>query len=127
MMKKLFKLSSITAILVTGLASSGAAYAHGHRQYDRDGGYYYNQGSEDNGYDDGNYRDDENRGRQYDRNQYRRCGKATGGLVIGAVVGGLLGREVVGRRGDRTAGTIVGAGAGALAGRALQKAGNHCR
>jgi uncharacterized protein YcfJ len=48
-------------------------------------------------------------------------------LVIGAVVGGLLGREVVGRRGDRTAGTIVGAGAGALAGRALQKAGNHCR
>jgi uncharacterized protein YcfJ len=48
-------------------------------------------------------------------------------LVIGAVGGGLLGREVVGRRGDRTAGTIVGAGAGALAGRALQKAGNHCR
>ena len=44
----------------------------------------------------------------------------TGGTIIGAIAGGLLGREVAGR-GDRTVGTIIGGAAGALAGRAIDR------
>lgn len=95
-----------------------------HRDYDR--GYNYDQGRyyENQGYDRG-YDDQRN----YDQRSryYRgdRCSKGTGGLIIGAIAGGLLGREVVGRRGDRTAGAIIGAGAGALAGRAIDKSGGR--
>ena len=57
------------------------------------------------------------------------CHSGTTGALIGAVLGGLLGREI-GRGGyyDRpsTTGLIVGAGAGALAGRAVGRSGNDC-
>ena len=98
----------------------------------RGGGGYYNEYPADYGnrnfqssyYDDDGF----NRGRDYRSNaRDRRCSKGTGGLIIGAVAGGLLGRAVVGRRGDRTAGTIVGAGVGALAGRAIDRSsGRRC-
>lgn len=73
--------------------------------------------------------------RRYDNRRYnyrqrnRRCDNGTGGTIIGAIAGGLLGHEVVGRRGDKTAGTIIGGAAGALAGRAIDRSGNprYCR
>ncbi|WP_174273384.1 glycine zipper 2TM domain-containing protein [Sphingomonas bacterium] len=59
-------------------------------------------------------------GRQYDRRRYRRCDKGTGGTILGAIAGGLLGNGIAGR-GDRGVGTIVGAGVGALAGREIDR------
>ena len=50
----------------------------------------------------------------------RRCGSGTGGTILGAIAGGLLGDAAAGR-GDRGAGAIVGAGVGALAGRAVAR------
>ena len=62
--------------------------------------------------------------------QGSRCKSGTTGAILGAVVGGLLGREV-GRGGyynePSTTGLIVGAGGGALAGRAIERSGNNCR
>jgi Glycine zipper 2TM domain len=93
------------------------------------GGGYYESGYD--GYYEG--RQDYRNGRDYrdyrnDRN-YRgnRCSKGTGGTIIGAIAGGLLGNAVVGRRGDKTTGVIIGAGAGALAGRAIDRSsGRRC-
>jgi hypothetical protein len=58
----------------------------------------------------------------------RRCDAGTGGAVIGAIAGGLLGNTVAGR-GDRTLGTVVGAVGGGLAGRAIDRSDNprRCR
>lgn len=65
--------------------------------------------------------------RHYDRgNHYGyRCKRdnGTGGLVIGAIAGGLLGNEVAR---DKTAGTIIGGGVGALAGRAIDRSDSRC-
>lgn len=96
-------------------------------QHYRGGDYYGSRYGNDYG-NRGDYRRDRDyRGDRYYRG-YRdqRCSKGTTGTIIGAIAGGLLGREVVGRRGDRTAGAIVGAGAGALAGRAIDRNGNRC-
>ena len=65
------------------------------------------------------------RGGEDPRRDYRpgrdyRCNRGTGGTIIGAIAGGLLGNSIAGR-GDRTIGTAVGAGAGALAGRAIDR------
>jgi hypothetical protein len=98
-----------TATLATGFAAMPAAAHHG--GYGRDDGYY-------------NY---DNRGYYGDRGyRKQRCDRGTGGTVIGAVVGGLAGREVA-RRGNRTEGAIIGAAVGALAGRAIDKADSNCR
>lgn len=79
-------------------------------------GYYRDRGYYDQGYGRRGYRD----GRRY--RDYGRCrDKGTGGTIIGAIAGGLLGNAAVGRHGDNTAGTIVGAGVGALAGRAIDR------
>jgi hypothetical protein len=82
----------------------------GGRGYRGDGGYYRGGG----------------RGGYYAGGNYRgRCrDKGTGGTIIGAIAGGLLGNEVgQGRynRGDGTTGAILGAGVGALAGRAIDR------
>ena len=61
---------------------------------------------------------DRYRGRPRDRARCRDNG--TGGTIIGAIAGGLLGNAAAGR-GDRGTGTIVGAGVGALAGRAIDR------
>lgn len=47
--------------------------------------------------------------------------------MIGAAVGGLIGNEVAGRRGDRTLGVILGAAGGALLGREIDRGGSRCR
>jgi hypothetical protein len=131
MTKSATKFGVAVAMGFATLLTSTPVMAHGHRGYyddryeERSGynnGYYQNEG-----YNDGNYRNRDDRDYR-DENAYRgrRCGKSgTTGLIIGGVVGGLLGRAVVGRYGDRTAGTIIGAGAGALAGRAIEKSDNR--
>ena len=50
----------------------------------------------------------------------RRCDRGTGGTILGAIAGGLIGNAGAGRR-DRELGTIVGGGAGALSGRAIAR------
>ena len=55
----------------------------------------------------------------------RRCrNDGTGGAIIGAVGGGLLGNAIAGH-GDKTLGTVLGAGGGALAGNAIARNGTH--
>lgn len=94
-----------------------------------DTGYGY--GYNDAGY--GNHRGYRNDQQYRGQNRYRgyrggRCDNGTGGTIIGAIAGGLLGHEVSGRRGDRTMGVIIGAGVGAVAGRAIDRSsgGNRC-
>lgn len=58
-------------------------------------------------------------------NGYRCHSDGTTGAVIGALAGGLLGHEIVGR-GDRVAGTAVGGIGGLFAGRAIERGGNRC-
>lgn len=63
-----------------------------------------------------------------DGRYYCRRENGTTGLLIGAAVGGLVGHEVAGRRGDRTLGVVLGAAGGALLGRAIDKSsGARCR
>ena len=92
----------------------------------------------DRGYDDDYYSNDDryDRYERYERRNNRRgdryyrsnarCDKGTGGTIIGAVAGGLLGNEVA-RRGNKTEGSIIGAAVGALAGRAIDKSDSNCR
>ena len=90
------------------------------------GGYYRgDQGNRDQAYRNQGYRGQSG----YRGDRYDRCGSGNGtaGTIIGAIAGGLLGHEVVGRRGDRTAGTIVGGAVGAVAGRAIDKSDDRCR
>jgi len=92
-------------------------------RYYRDGGDYYYGDREYRGYRE--YRGDR-RYRGY-RGGYRCRDNGTGGTIIGAIAGGLLGNEIArgsgryGRRGDGTTGAIIGAGVGALAGRAIDR------
>jgi outer membrane lipoprotein SlyB len=127
MNKKFFTVGATAVVILSTIASSNVAFAHGRHNDGYQGGYYSNSAYEDRD-DDGGYRERENQRQNNYRNRNYDCrSKGTGGLVIGAVVGGLLGRKVAGRYGDRTAGAIVGAGAGALAGRAIDRAGsNRC-
>lgn len=112
------------ATLATGFAAvpaeahRGKSHGHGHhRQYDN--GY--------SNYDNRGYSNYDNRGYYGDRGyRNQRCDRGTGGTVIGAVVGGLAGREVA-RRGSKTEGAIIGAAVGALAGRAIDKSDSNCR
>jgi hypothetical protein len=78
-------------------------------------------------FDDAGYYDRAGYGRipPRDRRNYRpypnrRCDRGTGGTILGAIAGGLIGNAAAGR-GDRGVGTVVGAGVGALAGRAIDR------
>ncbi len=114
-MKRSANITRIALFTITGLmAASTPAFAN-HDDYYGNAPPRYGQR-----YDEGDFgrvRSDrrERFGRGY------RCNKGSTGMILGAVAGGLLGRAVVGRYGDRTAGTIIGAGAGALGGRAIQR------
>lgn len=116
-----------TMIAAMAATVSTPAMAREYRDYR--GGGYYEQSGRDNYRGYRNYRND--RGyrdyRGYRNYRGERCDKGTGGLIIGAIAGGLLGNEVVGRRGDKTAGAIIGAGVGALAGRSIDRSdGRRC-
>lgn len=108
----------LAATAVTGFTATPAMADRGYN----DG--YYSQGDRYDRYDRREYR----RGDRYRNNNYRsnRCDKGTGGTIIGAVAGGLLGNEVA-RRGNKTEGSIIGAAVGALAGRAIDKSDSNCR
>jgi hypothetical protein len=118
------------AMLAVTFSVPGAAVAQGWRG--QPGAYQqidqrdYDRGGYDRGYRGGDSRRGYDGNPGYDRrgNGYRggrgRCDKGTGGTIIGAIAGGLLGNSVAGR-GDRGVGTIVGAGVGALAGRAIDR------
>lgn len=120
-MLKSLTIASVLAVS-TFAAIPAAAEARG---YDR-----YSNSRYERGYDRQHYRGDryDRANRYYGRDRYysnnRRCSGTTG-TIVGAVAGGLLGHEVVGRRGDKTAGTIIGGAVGALAGRAIDK--GDCR
>lgn len=121
----------LAATAITGISATPAMardrYNDGYSDYDRDYRDNYREDQRDYrreaAYDRRDYRD-----RDYQDNyrNYNRCGKGTGGTIIGAVAGGLLGNQVA-RRGNRTEGSIIGAAVGALAGRAIDKAGSNCR
>ncbi len=124
MLKKLRIMSLAGAAIAMGAAAmvpatpaAAQSRHHNYRGHDYDRGHNYR-----------NYDRRDNR-RYYNRRSYQRCDKGDGGTIIGAIAGGLLGHEVVGRRGDKTLGTVLGAGAGALAGRAIDRADNpgYCR
>lgn len=83
----------------------------------------YNRDRRDRGYDERVGRDTRVwRGR--DGAYYCRKEDGTTGLLIGAVVGGLAGRELAR---DRTLGAIIGAAAGGLAGREIDRSDSRCR
>lgn len=125
MFKKLSLIGAAVAASAVTLIPTAPAAAQGYygdryeRQYRGDRHYrnydrrYYNN----------------NRRYNYRQRYNRRCDSGAGGTVIGAIAGGLLGHEVVGRRGDKTAGTIIGGAVGALAGREIDRSGNprYCR
>jgi len=133
-MNKLVQIAAAASVVLTGFAATpamadryrpGDYYRGGYEQsygngYDRRG---FDQRGYDRRYDDRGY------DQRYDRRQFRNCrNSGTTGTILGAVVGGLLGREI-GRGGYRNrpsgTGLILGAGAGALAGRAIER--NGCR
>jgi hypothetical protein len=122
MFAKSMTLAAAAALTVAAFGSTAAEakrWHHGDRHYSQYDRGYYGGGR--------GYRGDRYYGsRGYDRGYYRGgCrDKGTGGTVIGAIAGGLLGHEIGnGRtgRGDGTTGAIVGAGVGALAGRAIDR------
>lgn len=128
-------LINMGAALAMGVASFAATASPAmardgyYRGYDR-GDYYRGNRGGYRGYRGDYYRGDgyrSNRGYRGYRGGYRCRDSGTGGTIIGAIAGGLLGNEVgkgsgrYGRRGDGTTGAILGAGVGALAGRAIDR------
>ncbi len=113
----------LAATAVTGFTATPAIARHG---YD-DGYSRYDRGDRYDRYDRREYRRGDRYYQNNYRDDYRRCNNSgTGGTIIGAVAGGLLGNEVA-RRGNKTEGSIIGAAVGALAGRAIDKSDSNCR
>lgn len=119
--KPLTLAAAAVAMTVAALAPAAAdarRWDHGRHGYYSDRHYYGGHRAHRGYYGDRGYY-----GRPYYGRGYR-CDKGTGGTIIGAIAGGLLGHEVAegGRgRGDGTTGAIIGAGVGALAGRAIDR------
>lgn len=128
-MKKLALAFAACTMTLTGLGISAPAAAdpppwapaHGKRAkdraiYDSHGRYLEPRRITRNSYmwrgDDGHY--------------YCRRDNGTTGLVIGAGVGVLAGRELAGR-GDKTLGMILGGAAGAIIGREIDRGSLQCR
>ena len=106
-------------------AEARGGYSNGgyYEQVRNDGRRVYRRGDTYRGdryRDRRDYRDQRRyRDNRYSNNsRYRGCDRGTGGTIIGAIAGGLLGNEVAGR-GSKTEGTIIGGAVGALAGRAI--------
>ena len=118
--------NSIGALVLAATAVTGFTATPAMARGDRYDDGYYSRGDRYDRYDD---RREYRRERRYYRDDYRnqRCrNSGTGGTIIGAVAGGLLGNEVA-RRGNKTEGSIIGAAVGALAGRAIDKSDSNCR
>jgi len=119
--KIILSLTAAATMVVTSLGVATPASARDHyRDYRGDYGRDYR-------YRDRDYRDSRNyRDARYN-DRYRCNNSGTTGTIVGAIAGGLLGHEVVGRRGDKTTGTIIGGAVGAVAGRAIDKGSSRCR
>lgn len=116
---KFLSLTAAATMVVTsfGVAAPAMARDH-HRDYRGDYSRDYRDYRSDRRYEQSRYNN---------RNYAYNCrDNGTGGTIIGAIAGGLLGHEVVGRRGDKTAGVLVGGAVGALAGRAIDKSDSRC-
>lgn len=123
-------LGAIATTMATVPVAAEAQYYGGYGGYGRPAPAYddYRGGDYGDGYGDrrveygrgyGGY--DGRGGRGYHGRHDRCRGDGTGGALIGAIAGGLLGNAVAGY-GDRAAGTILGGVGGALAGRAIDRA-----
>lgn len=120
----------------SGYADDDGGYrAYRARQYRRElerrrEDYYRRQAGMYQDYSPQAYAEPSGYGYRHHRHDGYQCHSGTTGALVGAIAGGLLGREI-GRGGayDRpsTTGLILGAGAGALAGRAVGRSGNDCR
>ncbi|MEP2873570.1 MAG: glycine zipper 2TM domain-containing protein [Parasphingorhabdus sp.] len=136
MINKVLGTLAITTAAVSAMAFATPAEARGGYNQGYNDGYYQQVRNDRRSYRRGDYyRDDryyDRRDRRYyrekrrykrDKRRYRSdrrrgCDRGTGGTIIGAIAGGLLGNEIAGR-GDKTEGTIIGGAVGALAGRAI--------
>lgn len=122
-MRKLVLAAVLAAVSIPALPAAadppGHAPAHGRRAKERmydDRGRYYEPRRVSA----------ERVWRGNDGRYYCKRDNGTTGLVIGAAVGALVGREIDGGR-DRTAGTILGAAGGALLGREIDRGDLRCR
>ena len=104
-----------------GIETSAQAAQYGARHDHRDGDRNVRHHRHDDR--DGRYAYDRNDRRDYDHRCKRDNG--TGGLLVGAAVGGVIGHEVAGS-GDKTAGTLIGAAGGGLIGKNIDD-GYKCR
>jgi hypothetical protein len=115
--------ATIAVAPVAAQAQYGGGYGHdraapAYDGYDgHDGPRFYRDRRIEYDRGDG-YGDRDGRGAHGRRYSCRRDG--TGGAIVGAIAGGLLGNAVAGY-GDRAAGTILGGVGGALAGRAIDR------
>jgi hypothetical protein len=125
------KIAISTAVAASALVAMPAA-AEAQSRYGYSSRYdngYSQRGHYDQRYDqryDRRYANQRYGNQRYGNHYVQRCSNGSTGTIIGAIAGGLLGREVAGR-GDRTVGAILGGAAGALAGRAIDRSGNSCR
>ena len=133
MLKKIIISTAVAASALTALPAAAEAQSrYGYSSRYDNGSYnqgygrgYYDQGRRYNQrYANQGYYNQRTYNGGYYNHYAQRCSGSTG-TIIGAIAGGLLGHEIVGRRGDRTLGAIIGAGAGALAGRAIDR--GNCR
>ena len=122
-MIKKFALSTAVAVSALTAIPSAASAQNGYGYYETRGNGYNNQyRRNDNRYDqrysqryDRRYANQRYSNQRYGNYYGNRCRRDSGstGTILGAIAGGLLGREIAGR-GDRTVGTIIGGAAGAL-------------
>ena len=124
------KLALSTAVAVSAIAAVPAAADAQSRSgyYDaRHNGYNNQYRRYDRRYANQRYANQRYYNQRYGNYYGSRCRRDDGstGTILGAIAGGLLGREIAGR-GDRTIGTIIGGAAGALAGRAIDRS-DDCR
>ncbi|MGA1798183.1 glycine zipper 2TM domain-containing protein [Sphingomonas sp. 4RDLI-65] len=127
-MFKTFTLAaSVLALGATALAPAAAEAQRYGSRYERGYDGYQNNGYRGYRGDDRGYREYRGNDRRYNARNRRGCDN-TGGTVIGALAGGLLGHTIAGR-GDRTLGAVLGAAGGGLAGNAIDKSDNprYCR
>lgn len=125
-MRRIVLAAALTVALAAPAAPALAdpppwAPAHGKRakdaaRYDARGRYAEPRAL---GYDDQIWRGNDGR-------YHCRRANGTTGLVIGAAVGALVGRQLDGGR-NRTVGTLVGGAAGALLGREIDRGGLRCQ
>ena len=122
-MKTLFAAALTASVALAGVSATPAAAQdrYGYSNYEGRGGYDRGYRGDRRGYDgyDRGYRN----ARYYRGNQ--RCGSGTTGTIVGGVLGALIGGEVgrgSGYYNKRSGtGTIVGAGVGALLGREIDR------